>query len=713
MPSALPTLRRPAVALAVCGALLAPPAQALVTFDLVDLGSFNPLGAGVGTSIATGINNSGVVVGNYFDGGVGDPSFPWYLPTTVAGLTTWRNLATAGLRNNTPGQPLPAEVVGISNNGLLAGNGSLGDGRMHALSWQINGTGMASTPTVFDALRAGMACTGPCDPSQFPYLAVAVNNQHVLLSNTLDQSRALYAPGSLTTVWGPTQAYNQIPAPVALNDAGTRLGSPYTGLNNLGQRVGMGPGDIPFLAWLVPDGFGTGGTRVERADINPMLRAGAPTTLARVTAINDLGQMVGQGSNGQAVLLTPSGSVAYVPPSGPFGGSGRWDTDLDMLPTAALSVEVAPAGGGVVIASSFDNGPFAQLAGRTVKRLSFGGSLPANSVPWLHDLLMVSAPLDVTVTGQVLVGADTSLTLQGGSRVVAADGLHNQGVLQVSSGSLKGRLDNQANAAVVVSAGRFDVVGDLRNGFCGVSHGGCLGTHGEVLVDASGVLAVSGDVSSVGDVRVDAGSSVLARSFSQADGRLTVDGTLDTYGGDVVLTGGSLDGNGTINAGVLLADGSRDGRFQVGGGPGFAFFRPGHSPGSFTIHGRLVIAEHGELELQVERLADGSLAWDQVSASSMQFLAGGRVHIVVGAGVAGAQLQTVSFFDCGAGCNVAAGTSFVVDGAADAQVQFSAAGLVLSVPAAQPVPEPASAALLLAGLLWVSQRMRRWRAQAA
>lgn len=695
-----PTLRRHALALAACSAWLAAPAQAVVTFDVTDLGGFNPLGAGVGTSIATGINNSGVVVGNFYEGSSGDPSLPWYLPTTVAGLSTWRNLITAGLHNNNPGQPLPAEVVGISNDGMLAGNGTRSDGRVHALSWQLNVNGYADVPLVFDAPLPGSACNVfECDPLRFPYRAVAVNNTHVLLANTLDQSRVLFYPGSLTTVWEPTQAYNGVAAPVALNDAGTRAGSPYTGLNNVGQWVGAASGGSPFLAWQVPNGMG--GSTMLQADLNSMLSAGAATSLATVTGINDHGQIVGQGSNGQAVLLTPAGSVSFIFPNGPFGGSGRWDTELGMLPTAALAFVVAPAGGGFVNSSNWVNDPFVELAGRTVKSLTLGTPLSGAGGRPLGIVYDMSLALDLTATDKVVVGSDARLALLAGSQINAAHGLDNQGALLVGDARLTGRLDNQTNAWLAVRDGRFQVNGDLRNGECGAPQGACLGFAGQVQVESQGVLAVSGAVTNVGDVRVDAGGSLRARSFSQAAGQLTVDGTLDTFGGDVVLTGGSLDGKGTINGDTF-----------VGGGPGFAFFRPGHSPGSFTINGQLVIADHGELELQVERLADGSLAWDQVSASNMQFLAGGRVHIVVGAGVAGAQLQTLSFFDCGAGCNFASGTSFVVDGAAGAQVQFSAGGLVLSVPVAQAVPEPASAALLLAGLLLLGQRTRRWRAQA-
>ena len=705
-------LRRHALALAACHVLATPAAQALVTFDVTDLGAFNPLGAGVGSSIATGINNSGVVVGNFYDGSVGNPARPWYLPTQVAGLSTWRKLITAGLLNQNPNLPLPAEVVGISNNGLLVGNGLLADGKVHPLSWSLNVNGFTDVPTVFDALRGNVGCGSGCEPYVMPYRALAVNNQHVLLAHTLDGSRALYYPGVLTTVWEPTQAYNGIPAPVVLNDAGTRVGSPFTGLNNAGQRVGSGPSGNPVLTWLVPDAFGNPGASTQQIDLNSMLSAGSNTSVSRVTGINDLGQIVGQGTNGQAVLLTPAGSVNYKLAGGPFGGgAASWDTPLDMLPTALLSIVIAPVGGGFISGGNANDpsDPIGQLSGQTVRRLTLGKPLsPGGGSPsGFYDMDLM---LRLTATDKVAVGPNVLLRLRDGSAIQAQAGMDNQGHVSVSGGSITGRFDNQLSAELSVSGGSFQVHGDLRNAFCNGQ--GCQAGGGSVQVADQAGLLVDGSVLNTGRFAVDSGGRLSARSFSQTAGQLTVDGTLDTFGGDVVISGGSLNGNGTINAGVLLADGSRDGRFQVGGGPGFAFFRPGHSPGSVTIHGQLVIAARGELELQVERLADGSLAWDQVNASSVRVLDGGKVHVVIGAGVATDQLQTLSFLGCGAGCNFADGTAFVIDGAAGAQYQFGAGGFTLNLPPAQAVPEPAAATLLLAGLLVLPGQARSKRSRS-
>jgi hypothetical protein len=698
--------RQRVTALAAACALLPHAAHALVTFDLTDLGSFNPLGAGVGASVATGINNDGVIVGNFFDGSAGNPALPWYLPTATGGAT-WRNLIT--LRKKVPqeNQFLPAEAVGISNLGRIVGNGTLPDGTVHPISWSINGSGYTDVPFVFDALPPGSACGSGCEPFKLPYLNVAVNNQQVLMVNTLDQSRALWNFSAPATVWAPTQAYINVPAPVALNDAGTRVGSPFTGLNNVGQRVGMTAGGSPFLAWEVPSPLG-GATTTDQIDLNSRLSAGSTTSLSRVTAINDLGQIVGQASNGQAVLATPTGSVGFVLQPGPFGTSARWDTPLGMLPMKLLAFTIAPVGGGFINSSGPDD-PIGQLDGKTIERLTLGHplSIPGPGGPGnpggpgpgsgFYDITL---PINLTVKDKVVVGADVRLSLGVGSTIAATEGLDNQGHITATAARITGRFDNQPNAGLQVTGDLLQVNGDLRNSFCAA--GVCVGIPAQVLVTDQGRLSVSGDVLNIGQVRIDAGASLAARSFTQRDGQLTVDGTLDTFGGNVVLSGGSLNGNGTINAGVLLADGSRDGHFQVGGGTGVAFFRPGHSPGHFTVNGQLVIAEHGELELQVERLADGSLAWDEVSASRMQFLPGSTVHIVIGAGVAADQLAPLTFLACGSGCDFASGTQFVVDGAAGVQVQFGAGGLALA-----PVPEPGSTALLLAGLLLLRQRAHR------
>lgn len=166
-----------------------------------------------------------------------------------------------------------------------------------------------------------------------------------------------------------------------------------------------------------------------------------------------------------------------------------------------------------------------------------------------------------------------------------------------------------------------------------------------------------------------------------------MDGSLDTGAGvTLTLSGGVLNGNGLINGDVF-----------VGGGSGLASFRPGHSPGHFTINGALAVGANGELELQVQRLADGSLAWDRVSAASISFLDGATVRFEIGAGVATRQAQTLGFLDCGSGCNFASGVHWVIDGApAGTTLAFTSSGLQLNVSA---VPEPATLLLWLAGLV--------------
>jgi hypothetical protein len=67
--------------------------------------------------------------------------------------------------------------------------------------------------------------------------------------------------------------------------------------------------------------------------------------------------------------------------------------------------------------------------------------------------------------------------------------------------------------------------------------------------------------------------------------------------------------------------------------------------------------------------------------------------------VADASWQTLVFLACGMGCSFASGVQFVVDGAPGSTLQWSPAGLTLSVAPLQAVPEPSAAAMLLVGLL--------------
>ena len=86
-----------------------------------------------------------------------------------------------------------------------------------------------------------------------------------------------------------------------MTDLGT-LGGTYSdgkGINALGQVVGTSniSGDADYHAFLYSDGL--------MYDLNDLLSPGIGTTLTDAHGINDSGQIVANGNNGHAYLLTP------------------------------------------------------------------------------------------------------------------------------------------------------------------------------------------------------------------------------------------------------------------------------------------------------------------------------------------------------------------------------------------------------------------------
>jgi hypothetical protein len=418
------------------------------------------------------------------------------------------------------------------------------------------------------------------------------------------------------------------------------------------------------------------------------LRIGGQGRADVAGTLNNLGWLVNEGS----LTVQPGGRLAYRGDLvNQFGAhltnQGSLEANFDGVRWGSLTnhgilYNAAGAGMGTAdvtstVGSTFNNDGYLQHSGR-----------------W--DL---AGGLAIGTGGVLDMGWSSSITTAPGAQLSVAPGgtlnnlggtlVHAGGQFSVAGGGLLTNGTTSSLAATLwLQGGALALDGTLDNGL-----------RATVIVEPGSQISGRGSISNAGVFLIREQGTVVATSFTQSAGLLSIDGTLDTYGGDVVINGGTLNGGGFIQ-GNLIAGGA-----QVNAGDPPKVY-PGHSPGHLTVSGSFLLLAGAELQLQVERQADGSLAWDQVTAAEMFFADGSLVHAVLGAGVADASWQTLSFLACGTGCSFSNGVQFVVDGAPGSTLQWSSAGLTLSVAPLQAVPEPSAAAMLLVGLL-VAGAVRR------
>ncbi|MEO3690167.1 PEP-CTERM sorting domain-containing protein [Roseateles paludis] len=211
---------------------------------------------------------------------------------------------------------------------------------------------------------------------------------------------------------------------------------------------------------------------------------------------------------------------------------------------------------------------------------------------------------------------------------------------------------------------------------------------------------VQGKINNSGTFDIQTNANIVAKSFTQYSGKLIVNGTLNTFGGDVSLYGGELWGSGTINATLNVFD--NNGVVD----PSDPKLFPGNSPGTLTINGDLNLFG-GQLVLEVAE-KNGVLAHDVIAANHT-FL-NGAVHFVLGAGVTTDNVRGLDFLGCldASSCSYGDLFSVVIDGYANSTIVADADGLhIMDIGVAVAVPEPKAYALLMAGLGLLAFRRRK------
>src|ERR1700722_6789235 len=239
---------------------------------------------GGGYSVAMGISASGLIAGySTYNEIESEHAVLWIngkiqdLGTLPGGDDSWANAINAsgqvvGGSNSSRTQPkgFYSEALGVNSSGQVVGMSNTVGGNWHAFSWSKS-TGMKDLGTLASGRNTSAT-------------ANAVNDSGQIVGTSACGSSCQHA-----ALWTST----------GIQDLGTLPGSLISaanGINNLGQVVGES-GDA--FIWTQATGM---------QDLNSLIPAGSGWTLTWAFAINDSGQITGQGEiNGQthAYLLTP------------------------------------------------------------------------------------------------------------------------------------------------------------------------------------------------------------------------------------------------------------------------------------------------------------------------------------------------------------------------------------------------------------------------
>jgi len=262
-----------------------------------------------GYTAATGINNAGVIVGA---GYVNPNTFAQPYDSFIYNNGTFTILST-------PGGTMAAQ--GINNAGTVAGGYALDYGNLY---WDpftySNGTITSLGSFGGAAVTYGLAINDAgtvvgyyfITPGGSPDYAFSYNNGTYTNLGTLpgggaSSANAINNTGNIvgygSTSNGNNHAFSYNNG--TMTDLGTLPGwsnSVATGINNAGTIVGYVSTNSSLGANTNNHAFIYGNGSM--SDLNSDLLHGIGTTLTGAAAVNDLGQIVAEGSNGHAYLLT-------------------------------------------------------------------------------------------------------------------------------------------------------------------------------------------------------------------------------------------------------------------------------------------------------------------------------------------------------------------------------------------------------------------------
>lgn len=510
-----------------------------------------------------------------------------------------------------------------------------------------------------------------------------------------------------------------------------------TGINMSGQVVGV-------MNWLSTaivseQGFiysSSGGARNLNSYVTNL--GGTGTFIQRANGINDLGQIAADTGAGLGVLLTPEGTLTWATP---FGGrtsdSGNWDSDLGFTPNRLLDVVVTSTNGQFVQADTAFaakslrvGGDAAGSNGRINLVLNPGATVDAGS-----GLLIASSGTlrgEGRVVGVVsnrgTVLAEGVMVLGGGAGAALGEGLDNRGLV-TGSGRIETNLINRGGGAAGVQVGagqNLTIAGSQHSAadgsFMRVADGGTLRFEGQLVHQGGARLQIDNATFRVDQGMVNAGTLVVGPGHSSVLGAIENGprGVISAMAGARATLSGALGNEGTASTsgdGQIVYRGqvSGKGSFDGVGEGSFHRFEGGYAPGaaggaaSASVHlGDTQLAslltlgvgglgagtQHDQLNFS------GSVLFDTASALQVNLVGGFAPQ-------AGARFSLFVYSQAPSGSF--ADINLPVLGASlywDSSQLYTTGWLSVTN---QPVPEPASWALMALGGALIAFRRRSLR----
>ncbi|WP_439576244.1 PEP-CTERM sorting domain-containing protein [Elioraea sp.] len=536
---------------------------------------------------------------------------------------------------------------------------------------------------------------------------------------------------------------------------GRNGGTGTLSLNNGTLTVDSGSGAYIFLG----EGAGTG--------VLTATNGSAITLRDRAATVGggDAGFVVGRnvtaapGTSVGTVTITNSALAIQSDSNFSILSVGREAGTIGTMVTTGATVSLQGAAGATGIQVGRDAG--------STGTLTFGNSTV--SVQSTLGDAFVTAARDGT--GSITVqGAATSLQIGAAqfADIIVGRNAGSNGSMVIRDGASVSVAHTNASGLATATVGRLDgsngnlsvrdnATLDLGGRNAVLQAGREAGSSGSILVDSGATVTLSGTTESTlllgrfagatGSLQVASGGQVilsgpLARVLVGAPieaggtllpnatagmGSLTISGAGSLVSADRIVVGapvslaGSTSDGGTVivsNGGTLQAGEVRIGTSGLVGGSGGTIIgnvvldggtlAPGASPGTLNIVGDLTVLD-GILKIEIGGTGAGQ--FDVLNITGTTMIAGGTVLFEFIDGFAPTAGQTFDFFSGPNAPTVAAGVTFAVGGL-QAGFQFDLSGPALTFVAltdgiSTTVPEPASAALLLAGLLGFAALRRR------